>query len=40
MVCYTCDKCNKEFTKKSNYITHQNKKNLVLRKILLIYQIL
>ncbi len=27
MVNYTCVKCNKEFVKKSNYLTHMNKKN-------------
>jgi hypothetical protein len=32
MVCYTCDKCNKEFTKKSNYITHQNKKKSCIKE--------
>jgi DNA-directed RNA polymerase subunit RPC12/RpoP len=26
MVCYKCEKCNKEFNKKSNYIKHINKK--------------
>ncbi len=26
MVNYTCEKCNKEFDKKSNYLTHMNKK--------------
>ncbi len=26
MVCYTCEKCNVEFTKKHNYIRHINKK--------------
>ena len=26
MVNYTCEKCNKEFTKKCHYLTHLNKK--------------
>ena len=26
MVNYTCEKCNKEFTKKCHYLTHMNKK--------------
>ena len=26
MVCYKCDKCNKEFNQKSNYMAHINRK--------------
>lgn len=32
MVLYTCDRCNKEFNKKSNYITHINKKISCVKK--------
>ena len=30
MVNYTCERCNKEFDKKSNYLTHINKKKLCI----------
>jgi len=39
MVLYKCNKCNKEFNRKSNYITHINRKfscnNLVIENIIL-----
>lgn len=33
MVLYTCDKCNKMFTKKYNYEIHINRKNSCINSI-------
>jgi len=33
MVCYKCEKCNKEFNQKSNYVKHLNRKTTCIKKL-------